>query len=77
MLAEKKEKRKRVLPLCLKLSFRLLGYFFLFVYILVALLNSTLVQSFTAAKVAEHFSKEWKTKLSIGCLLYTSDPADE
>lgn len=68
MLAEKKEKRKRVLPLCLKLSFRLLGYFFLFVYILVALLNSTLVQSFTAAKVAEHFSKEWETKLSIGAL---------
>ena len=68
MFEVKKDKRRRVLSLCLKLPFRLVGYLFLLVYILVALLNSTLVQSFTAAKVAGHFSKEWKTKLSIGAL---------
>lgn len=68
MFGVKKDKRRRVLSLCLKLPFRLVGYLFLLVYILVALLNSTLVQSFTAAKVAGHFSKEWKTKLSIGAL---------
>lgn len=45
-----------------------LGGVLLVVYVVVALINSTLVQSFTAAKVAEHFSKEWKTKVSIGAL---------
>ncbi len=68
MCGEKKDKRKRILSLCLKLPFRCAGYLFLLIYILTALLNSTLVQSFTAAKVAEHFSKEWKTNLSIGAL---------
>lgn len=41
---------------------------FLLVYLLVAILNSSLVQSFAAAKASEYFSKEWKTKVSIGAL---------
>lgn len=43
----------------------------MFVYVLVALLNTTAVQSFTAAKVADFFSKEWNTKFSIGALNVT------
>ncbi|MEE1202802.1 MAG: hypothetical protein UHN59_00725, partial [Bacteroidales bacterium] len=49
------------------LAYVLLGVF-LFVYLLIAVLNSSLVQSYTAAKVSEYFSKEWKAKVSIGAL---------
>lgn len=64
---EKNSKRKIV-----KKIFKILGKtilsVLLFVYVLVALLNTTVVQSFTAAKVADFFSKEWNTKFSIGAL---------
>ncbi|MEE1189257.1 MAG: hypothetical protein UHN41_00645, partial [Bacteroidales bacterium] len=49
------------------LAYVLLGVF-LFVYLLIAVLNSSLVQSYTAAKVSEYFSKEWNAKVSIGAL---------
>lgn len=41
---------------------------FLFVYIFLALLNTSVVQSITAAKLADYFSKEWKTEFRIGAL---------
>ncbi len=63
-----KLKTRRILSKSLKIILKSLGGVFLLLYILVALLNSSLVQSFTAAKLAEYFSKEWKTKLSIGGL---------
>ncbi|MDO5760988.1 MAG: hypothetical protein Q4Q06_08170, partial [Bacteroidota bacterium] len=45
-----------------------LSVVFVVVYLMIALLNTTIVQSFTAAKVAEFFSKQWNTKVSIGSL---------
>lgn len=41
---------------------------FIFLYLLIAILNSTIVQSFLAAKASDYFSKEWKAKVSIGGL---------
>lgn len=41
---------------------------FLFVYIFLALLNTSVVQSITAAKLADYLSKEWKTEFRIGAL---------
>ncbi len=40
----------------------------LVLYVLVTLLNTTLVQSFAAAKVADYFSKQWNTKVAVGAL---------
>lgn len=63
-----KSKTKLILLKSTKvLAYVLLGVF-LFVYLLIAVLNSSLVQSYTAAKVSEYFSKEWKAKVSIGAL---------
>lgn len=45
----------------------LLGIF-IFLYLFIAILNSTIVQSFLAAKASDFFSKEWKAKVSIGGL---------
>lgn len=45
-----------------------IAFVFVLMYLLIALLNTTLVQSFTAAKVADFFSKQWDTKVSIGAL---------
>ncbi len=68
MREKKGVKTGKILGKCFMISGKTLGGVFLLVYILIALLNSTLVQSFTAAKTAEYFSKEWKTKVSIGAL---------
>ncbi|MBR1627202.1 MAG: translocation/assembly module TamB [Bacteroidales bacterium] len=48
----------------------LLGVF-IFVWIVVAFINTTPVQSFLAAKVADYFSKEWNTEVRIGALSVT------
>jgi|GEM_PF-1636162 len=40
----------------------------LFVYIIIALANTTIVQSLGASWVASYFSKEWKTKVRIGAI---------
>ncbi|MBQ7985476.1 MAG: hypothetical protein IJ250_07575, partial [Bacteroidales bacterium] len=42
-----------------------------FVYLVVALLNTTVIQSFTAAGAAHYFSQQWHTKVSIGALSVT------
>ena len=47
---------------------RPVGYFFLGVYILIALLNTTVVQSFLGAAAGRYFSKEWGGKVRIGAL---------
>lgn len=55
-----------------KTIFRVISYtlltVFVLVYFIVALLNTTVVQSITAAKLSDYFSKEWKTELRIGAL---------
>ena len=47
---------------------RVLGAVFTAVYIFVALLNSTVVQSYIGAAVGDYFSKEWGGKVRIGAL---------
>ncbi|MBR3725772.1 MAG: translocation/assembly module TamB domain-containing protein [Bacteroidales bacterium] len=47
---------------------RVLGAVFTAVYIFVALLNSTVVQSYIGAAVGYYFSKEWGGKVRIGAL---------
>jgi len=44
---------------------------FIFVWLLVALLNTTPVQSFLAARVADYFAKQWNTKVHIGAISVT------
>ncbi len=60
--------KKAVIGRILKAILRIISGVLIFLYIVIALLNTTVVQSFTAAKVADFFSKEWKTKVSIGAL---------
>ncbi|MDY6393371.1 MAG: hypothetical protein SPL98_03475, partial [Bacteroidales bacterium] len=62
------EVSKRLVKKILKAILGTLSGVLIFFYILIALLNTTIVQSFTAAKVADFFSKEWNTKVSIGAL---------
>lgn len=62
------EVSKRLVKKILKAILGTLSGVLTFLYILIALLNTTIVQSFTAAKVADFFSKEWNTKVSIGAL---------
>lgn len=50
---------------------RILLSIFISVWLVVAFLNTTPVQSFFAAKVADYFSKQWHTKVSIGALSVT------
>lgn len=56
----------------LKKTSKVIGYclltLFLVVYLFMALLNTSIVQSILAAKVSDYFSKEWKTELRIGAL---------
>ena len=67
-----KEEKKKKLPSLLKKVLRIfaivLSSVLLTVYLIIALMNTSVVQSFTAAKVADYFSKEWNTKVSIGAL---------
>lgn len=71
MEQDKKINTKKKTIKALKVSGKVLLGLLLFVYVLVALLNTTAVQSITAAKVADYFSKQWKTKFSIGALSVT------
>ena len=61
-------KTKRITISTLKVLGKTLLGIFIFLYLFVAILNSTIVQSFLAAKVSDYFSKEWKAKVSIGGL---------
>ena len=47
---------------------RIVGYTFLTVYLLIAAINSTVVQSYIGAAVGDYFSKEWGGKVRIGAL---------
>ena len=47
---------------------RVVVSFFLLLYLLVAALNSTIVQSYLGAVVSDYFSKEWGGKVRIGAL---------
>lgn len=59
---------KKIINKILKTIFGVISGVLILVYLVIALLNTTIVQSFTAAKVADFFSKEWNTKVSIGAL---------
>ncbi|HIW87531.1 MAG TPA: hypothetical protein IAC47_04565, partial [Candidatus Onthomorpha intestinigallinarum] len=63
-----KSKIFKILVIARKTVLRILFSLFLLVYVLVALLNSTIVQSITAAKVADYFSEQWNTRFTIGAL---------
>ena len=47
---------------------RIVGYTFLAIYLIIAALNSTVVQSYIGAAVGNYFSKEWGGKVRIGAL---------
>ena len=47
---------------------RIVGYSLLSVYLIIAALNSTVVQSYIGAAVGNYFSKEWGGKVRIGAL---------
>ncbi len=47
---------------------RIVGYSLLAVYLLIAAVNSTVVQSYIGAVVGNYFSKEWGGKVRIGAL---------
>ena len=64
----KKQTTKTILLKTLKVLGKTLLGIFIFLYLLIAILNSTIVQSFLAAKASDYFSKEWKAKVSIGGL---------
>ncbi len=64
----KKHTTSRILISIAKVLGKTLLGVFIFLYLFVAILNSTIVQSFLAAKVSDYFSKEWKSKVSIGGL---------
>lgn len=68
MNLEKQINKKFHLKKILRVISYVLLTVFLFVYILIALLNTTIIQSITAAKLADYFSKEWKTEFRIGAL---------
>ncbi len=55
----------------LKYFGRVLLGMLIFVWLVIAFVNTTPVQSFMAAKVADYFSKEWNTKVKIGALSVT------
>lgn len=48
-----------------------IGFLFLGLYVLVALLNFTVVQSYIGAAVGSHFSKEWGGKVKIGAIHFS------
>lgn len=64
----KKQSIKNALLRITKVLGKTLLGLFIFIYLLIAILNSTVVQSFLAAKASDYFSKEWKAKVSIGGL---------
>ena len=64
----KNNKTKRFTICTLKVLGKTLLGIFIFLYLFIAILNSTIVQSFLAAKVSDYFSKEWRAKVSIGGL---------
>lgn len=68
MYSSEMSKTKRILLKSTKALLYVLCGVLLFVYMLVAVLNTTLFQSFLAAVASDYFSKEWKTKVSIGAL---------
>ncbi len=47
---------------------RVVGFLFLGLYLLIALLNTTVVQSYLGAAASQYFSKEWGGKVRIGAL---------
>ncbi|MFA6806027.1 MAG: translocation/assembly module TamB domain-containing protein [Bacteroidales bacterium] len=68
MNLEKQKEKKNYF----KKTSKVVGYclltIFLIVYLFMALLNTSIVQSILAAKISDFFSKEWKTELRIGAL---------
>lgn len=50
---------------------RVVGGLFLGLYVVVALLNFTVVQSYIGAAVGSHFSKEWGGKVRIGAMHFS------
>ena len=62
---------KEVVKKILKYIGRIFLGVFIFVWLLVALLNTTPVQSFLAARVADYFANEWNTKVHIGAISVT------
>lgn len=50
---------------------RLIGFLFVGLYILIAMLNSTLVQSVLGAWAGDYFSREWGGKVRIGALHFS------
>ncbi len=68
MNLEKQKHKKRYF----KKTSKVIGYClltaFMVIYLFMALLNTSIVQSILAAKVSDFFSKEWKTELRIGAL---------
>lgn len=60
-------KTKRIM----KIIGRVLLSIFIVLYVVIALMNTTITQSIVGAKVADYFQKEWKTKFSIGAISVT------
>ena len=64
------KKSKRVKTV-FKVIRRILIGILIFVWLVVAFLNTTPMQSFLAVNASEFFSKEWNTKVRIGALSVT------
>lgn len=62
---------KKASTLILKRIEQVLLTIIVLIYVVVAVLNTTIGQSFTAAIVADYFSKQWKTTIHIGALSVT------
>lgn len=60
--------KRRLFSKILKISAKSLGIVLIVFYVLIALLNSSVVQSFTASKAADFFAKKWGTVVKIGAL---------
>ena len=61
----------KIIKKILKITGRVLLGIFIFVWLVVALINTTPVQSFLAARASEFFSSQWNTKVEIRALSIT------
>lgn len=68
MNLDKQKTKKNYFKKTLKVVSYCLLTLFLIVYLFMALLNTSIVQSILATKASDFFSKEWKTELRIGAL---------
>lgn len=64
-------KKSKIVKTVFKVIRRILLGILIFVWLVVAFLNTTPMQSFLAVKASEFFSKEWNTKVRIGALSVT------